>query len=572
MLYLAVIWSLLFCICLIVGCGMLHWLRVTSVALASDRAIIAVWLGLVLLAISALAVAIVVPLSPLVGAIVTGVWLGCALSQRSVRAEMGDWWRRITPAVVGGYVVVVVAIALYINHPTTLPDAGLYHYGMIRWFAEYGVTPGLVLLNRQLGFVSAWFAITAPLLPLAWLGYGGNVMNGLALLLAAFQMAIALNRIRRHRAALRDWFLLIFTLSVCGLFTQTFFLSTITRSPSPDLVIVLLTVVAVWAILAIYRVSIRDETVGTALILPILAAGALSFKLTALPLMLIVAGFYLCYSFSWQRLTIGVLSMAVLLFPFFTTQILVSGCPLYPSTLGCLALPWTLSETITTQLANQTHGWATWFGEPDGGANRTLWLLQQWFNSNHSSKLIAVLVVLSLISAVHLLKTSAIRRRYILVYFLVLAVMGTSFMLLKAPLLRFCMAYILMLPALSAAIICRRMTRRFIWLVHRVRKIGCLGGYRGTSAASISFLAFVTVLVVLTSAQPRRAFDFRVGWLPPPLPTPEVQVQTVNRIAYVVIQDSKGKCWAEDLPCVDKIRPSIRLRRPELGIAGGFRR
>ena len=566
MLYFIAVWTGLLIVCLTVGCGLLHWLRATALERPSDRAIAATWLGLVALAISLLAISIGIPLSPLVGTGVTLFWLLLALGSPSVRAELSDWRCRLSSRWGLGYGLSAGAIAAFASQQVTWLDTGQYHYGMIRWFAEYGVTPGLALLNEQFGFVSAWFAIAAPFNPAGLDGSGSSVMNGFVLLAATLQVGITLTPIVQQRGRLSDWFLAFFSLAVCLLLTQTSFLSAITVSPSPDIPVALLTVVVAWLILTVNPAkSAQSQTLIGADLLPlVISVGAVSIKLTALPLLPVAAGFYLFKSFTWQRIAWCGLVVSFLLLPLITSGIVISGCPLYPSTFACLDLPWTYSATVTNELAAATHGWGNWFGQPPAGAHRSLWLLQQWLMSNQSSKLVALLICFSTGSVIYLLRCpQGYRDRYRLFWLFALAIAGTIFMMLKAPLFRFGMGYVLLLPILSAATFCYGWAQQELGsqVIHRSALV--------FKKLTLPLLFLGAFGVIFLSGQSYQTIGDRL-FLAPSLPTPPLRVQAKNEITYFISQDKRGQCWSAALPCVMEGRPAIKLRDPTLGLKGGF--
>ncbi|MEL6903714.1 MAG: hypothetical protein AAFP07_22505, partial [Cyanobacteria bacterium J06606_4] len=73
MAYFIVVWLGLLVSCMTVGCGLLHGLQALWICQRGYRVVLAVWLGLSVLSILLLAIAMVSPLTPVVGvgAIVT---------------------------------------------------------------------------------------------------------------------------------------------------------------------------------------------------------------------------------------------------------------------------------------------------------------------------------------------------------------------------------------------------------------------------------------------------------------------------------------------------------------------
>lgn len=551
--------------CWSVGCGVLHCLGAlgeNQPQRLGDRAIISAWLGLTLVAITLLAIALFWPLSPLVGFGVMLLLLLLALRSKAVWTELQLVSNSLSTILVLGYGLCAGAIAPFFTQPVSWIDTGLYHAGLIRWLADYGVTPGLVLLNPQLGFMSAWFAIAAPFNPPGFDGRASAVMNSFALLLTLLQVAIVLTRIAQRLAVTSDWFLLIFSLTLGGLFSQTKLLQVITVSPSPDIAVALLSAIFAWAIL-----------LNLELVPVFLAAGAISIKLTALPLLATTIGFYLSKQVSWSRIAIVSLLVIGLLSPFFAAEILVSGCPLYPSTFACLSLPWTPDALNLQTLAAASQGWSTWFGSPPAGANSTLWLLRAWFNGNASSKLITLLILLSSCSLIHFLVFSRIQISRALTWLIILGISGTTFIMLQAPLFRLGMSYVLLLPILSSARFfndnynyCCNSSSTCQVLIHRFY---CVFKPLQLKKQTLSLIGAALVGAIILGNHVHQATGYSF-WLPPPLPVATLQIAKSNGITYAVVQDQGGKCWATKPPCVWELPLEVHLRDRTQGIRGGF--
>ncbi|MEL6605508.1 MAG: hypothetical protein AAFP20_20045 [Cyanobacteria bacterium J06614_10] len=603
MAYFIVVWLGLLVSCMTVGCGLLHGLQALWICQRGYRVVLAVWLGLSVLSILLLAIAMVSPLTPVVGvgAIVTAVLL--CLSIRAVRAEMFYLAAQLSGRAVWVFAVSSVAIAIFTTQRITWIDTGLYHYGAIQWLATHGTTPGLALINRMFGFVSAWFALSAPFNPPQMQGRASAVLNGFILLLLTLQIVLSAVLIKEQLATLNsdDWsplklpqasalFLLISSCLSFVLVTQTSFLSAIAVSASPDIAVILLTIIAGWSMLVIGE---SDRTgnfsmpsgwvrslVSADLIPVVLAAAAVSIKLTALPLLVVVVGFYVFRQLTILRVITGGIFSVVLLLPFLWTQTLISGCPLYPSTFACLDLPWTLAPERVKDLASNTHGWGKWFGQPPIEANRPLWLIQQWIGSNQSSKLMFVLLLISVVSGIYfLIRANANFSPINLLpasglYGLVgLSWLGTTFVMLKAPLFRFGMGYFLLLPTLVLVTTSYALIKTF------VAKLRCSARRRFSTVFTLAMLSAGIALTVgmtgdilrkdaLKGAAPFALFSRIL--IASPLPSVNTYTRTINGIPYIVTLHERSQCWSATLPCVSLLHPEVKLRRPDIGIRGGF--
>ncbi len=528
-----------------------------------------------------LTAALLVPLSSSAGLGIALLAMSPALTSSSARSELAHWWRQsFSGWRLVGYGLCSSLIAAFMSKEISWIDTGAYHYGLIQWFSEYGTTPGLALINRQFGFISAWFALAAPFNPASVEGRASTVMNGFILLLAVVQMAIALRCIVAQSVsqsidekpnALNSWFLLTFSFIVCLLVTQTPFLSRITVSASPDIAIALFSVTVSWSILIIDAARREHRPSNQASQTPfisnisfipvVLAAAAFSIKLTALPLLPIALGFYLFRSYSPAHWVKGILLTLMLIAPFLMTQTIISGYPLYPSTALQFSLPWTRALADVQELANNTHGWAHWFGQPPAGENRFLWLFLRWFNGMNTSKLISILIVLSLGSGAHLLARPKTRKNYGFIWLMLLSVTGITFTMLKAPLFRFGMGYALLLPMLSASMLCNFLYNRVAKM--HLKPILLAKKVRTPLAIAALSCAVIALFPFYGSARSHLVFAA-------PLPKALLQQQQINGITYTVTQDPQRQCWLAQLPCIADIPSQVQIRNPSAGIQGGF--
>lgn len=560
MLYFFVVWTGLLCVCMTVGCGLLHGLRADRLQPSSNRAILSAWLGLGTIAILLLAAAIFIPLSPISGIGLSLLAMSMSLKSKAVRQELASWWNQMSRWAWLCYALCGGTIAAFVTQKVTWIDTGLYHYGLVQWFAKYGVLPGLALINPQFGFISAWFAIAAPLNPTGLGGRASTAMNGFILLLTVLQIIIVIKEInsKKHPSHnhLNNWFLLIFSLLAFLLVTQTPLLSAIAISASPDIAVILFSVMVAWTILLVDTTDTRQPSAARSadLIPVVLATAAFSIKLTALPLLAATVGFYIFKSISLKRIVTVTALLLTALFPFFTAQILSSGYPLYPSTLAGVSLPWTRAPRAANRLAEATHGWGNWFNNPPPEVYRPAWLIQTWFHSTHSSKLMTLCIGLSIISAIILIVRLKTKPSHSIFWLLMLAILGITFTMLKAPLFRFGMGYFMLLPVLLAALIFNRIGNR------ATIKLKSLN----------SAIAVVGILCAITLTDVSYSNLLSHLLLAPPLPSVTSHKQEMNGITYIVTQNSRSQCWSAQLPCVYYVRSKVNLRNPEIGIRGGF--
>ena len=552
MLYFILTWSFATIVCFVIGVTLLNLFQADSFKRSGDRLILAIWLGIIVLAISFLAASLVVPLSSAVGmAIAISLAVLSLLSRRS-RCELVAWRSVLSGRLICGCLTIELAVAALVNQPITWFDTGLYHLSTIRWLSEFGAVPGVALINSKLGFTSSWFALSAPLIP-AWLGTQvGAITNGFAFLVAVGHFLISLNQGLSSSRRLSDWLVVVYLSVVMAVYVMTAFTgSPILISFSPDVAITLLIGVIGWAILIISSKSTSTHD-GTALderaLVLILGAGAVTIKLSALPLLAIAFLFYLFGKLSWKRVCWGSALLLLLLLPMLAYGVIASGCPLYPSKFGCLNLPWSLTTEKATADAADV-----------GGIKKVplpLWWWNRLVNSVKSQVMFLSLLV-TIIVAIWSLLTKNLQQAWLFA----LSLLGMTFILAKGPWLRFGLGYFVLVPSLLMARYCQFkfndlepfFSRRFASA--QLRK-----------PLTVFLLLFFVSLSAIAQAQ-GEATHFLV---PHRLPKAEIIAAQVNNVKYIYPANWTVRCWAAELPCAPTPRQDIQLRNPSRGIGAGF--
>jgi hypothetical protein len=618
MLYFAIIWTLLLLVCSVIGTGVLHWSRVGAFVRLGDRLITSQWLGIIILAISLLVVSLIAPVSLPIGILVAGGLCGLALSLQPVRLELATQFQQITGPIILGYSTVVIALAALLTRPVSWLDTGLYHYSTIQWLSQYGTVTGVALIFNNLGFVSAWFALAAPLNPAFLDARGTAVMGGFVLLLAVLHWLICLLQFLYDKGQASDRFGLAFLslLLPIVLFFRLF--SQILVSPSPDVPMTFLIGIVPWAMLVVDNAPTnrstrstvstpasviaagtslgasagtsgelppRSQTTDAAIVPLILAVGAVTIKLTTLPLLALSSLFYFVRNFrSSRQLVLGAAIVSLLLAPMLLAGIKTSGCPLYPSSVFCLDLPWLPSPQKINEVEKGTHGWTTWFGSPPPDELPWLWLLKKWLQSERTNLGIALLLLLSFLTlGVYpkpLIKSST-RGKY---WVLATGILGFSFLMTTAPFFRFALPYLL-LPLSLAIIVWQEQIfpqtvskststtsksqspSQYFFVPDSIQTSNPLGLPR-VSRRTIVSAGLAIISVALAIFLQRNAISY--VFLPPPMRSTAFIEKQVNDITYFSPEVEGEVCWDAPLPCGFIIESDVRLRDPDRGIASGF--
>lgn len=562
MLYFMAVWILLLSACCLIGTALLNLLPANNFERTGDRFIAAQWLGIVVLSVTLLAASLIVPLSPLVGAIVIAGLCALSLLSPPTRSEIAALKNQSWQIFVGG-LGLAVSIAALTTRQVTWIDTGLYHYQIIQWLAQYGAVPGMTLLFGNLGFTSSWFALAAPLNAAVFDSRASAVTNGFVFLLVILQLLICLSDVLKKQARLSDWFVVAFLGMILPIVFGLKLLLDILVSPSPDIPTIFLIEVVAWAILVISgRSKLAQTTSDKAEIVPlIISAAAVTIKLIAIPLLLVTGLYFVLNQRSIKKNLWGATIASLILLPMLVSSAITSACPLYPSAFLCLDLPWSLSSSDIQGVAAGTHHWVPWLNSSVDGVRGSIGLLWQWLTSSSLNKVMALLMVVSAACAVLMLKVLIKSRRFAPIWVGAIGITGITFIMFTSPLFRFGLSYMTLLPALFVAMLCSRFENRFF------QSIAPLNSRYSASLMS-KFIPFGSVLLaafLVALAIDRSPFQLL---LPPPLKTVQVVQKQTNDITFLM--PVNDLCWATKIPCAFQVTPDIELRDPARGVKAGF--
>ncbi|HUQ80031.1 MAG TPA: hypothetical protein VM076_02770 [Gemmatimonadaceae bacterium] len=598
-----VAWALILAVAYIAGAGILALLGAHSLR-PGDRFVLAAWGGTVMLSLALLAVSLIVPLSTTAGMVtaavvaVTGMGLSARFGERRPRqlAEAPV----PTLALAAGVATIVIGAAALASDRVTLYDSLVYHVGIMRWLHQYGAVPGVALIHNRLGHVSSWFALSAPFDAGPLAGRTANLALGIALLLVAAQGAIGAARIATRSATGADWYL---ALSAVSLIWPV--LAYNAATPSPDVAVNVLIVVVMWAMLVIPRVGIGRQSKGRHVLGPrlvpfVLAVGAASMKLIALPAAVAAAFFYVLapaddrgVRSSARRGVVCAITGLVLIAPLLAANAVASGCPLFPSAVACIDAPWALDGARVADYAEYIRDVARWESRRTILAATALPWVGAWVNAH---PVVTALTILGVPLAFALARgphRDGVRSA------LCTSVLGIAFSAWHAPAPRFLYAFVVSIPLIALAFPLAARTRRVPNVVgpgdvRRARLRAALGFLAFAFAAGGSYAlasqklnavsAFkggpwqvVTassglVLPALSEA-PARLYAWRVNDIDLVTPVPRPVADTLRYRSDIDGNVGFEKCSTAPLPCTPYLPGrDVRLRSPARGTAGGFMR
>jgi hypothetical protein len=552
-------WLLLASACL--GLGLL-WYRAWRTPVASvDRLVMAFWVGLAL-AIGVLQLAhFAVPIGAGAGIallIVAGISL--ARERRALRLLVPEGSAARWAA--GGCALLVACLAVAGLRPLEHYDTGLYLLGAMSWFGDYALVPGLGNLHGRFAFNNSHLLVASVLDVGPWSNRAHHLMNGG--LMAAFVVGglhagrglFAPDDDPRAGRASAAFALVMIVPAV--LLSHRYLVSL-----STDFPVTLVALVVAWRGFRLLageaegaaRVELRDVT--------LLSAAGVCIKLSALVFLggvwllalLVVArdadrsGRSLAYD------VVPALAIAgLMMLPWLVRGVVLSGYPLYPSSLVSWPVDWRVPVSSVDSEAAGVRAWARVPGVP-----REL-TLSGWY------------------------WTESWMRRHLVVRVgvgfplpLLLGAAGVAIAAVGGSLGRHSRAtrgLALILPAALAFAFWFWMAPdpRFalfvFWTIAAAGLAAAVGVWRGAWLRPGWCLALLVSALLVLSLE-RADLDRPRGFTPiPEVPTEKYQTAAGLEVRVPIGSD---QCWGAVQPCTPHRRPELTLRRPG-ELASGFSR
>lgn len=490
------------------------------------------------------------------------------------------------------HALLAIAVAYIATRTVIFYDSGLYHIPLLRWLARDGLVPGLGLLHIRFAIPSDWFAIASVFDAGPFRGRMAAAVNGYVILLAAAQMLMAASRISSDTMKVGD----ALVAGSFGLLIVHAVTADTAVSVSPDLPVAVLTILIGWLMSKSEpdAAACRSET---PILIAFLAAMSVAIKPSAAPIMtfgVLFCFWHLRHSISAQLFCVIV--VVGVLIPTIYASIILSGCPAFPLTTGCLALPWTIAPSSAKEFQDAVTHFARWYAFPAEGKSPWDWIIPYFLHSGNRLNLIFVPLALLVVGVE--LSFPALRRAVLSgngIWILGLALSDFCFVMIEAPDARFAIGAIALLfgQATEAVATSFRRQSRSSAVSQKLETA------RGPliPLASVSALAIVGYRLVVVdrlderrwAAQPyapivRTEISASLGqrWLLPPR-LPVIYGSSRRRDGTILELTRKStadvnygmpplgdQCWGADDPCSPSLVAPVRLRPPARGPDGGF--
>ena len=599
MLTLFISWVFLAVISLIVGVVVIPT-KGTEMIDPVDRLVVCVWSGLLLIALVLFSTACYLPLRPV--GVLTGLTLGGALLLLSGRGRYRtrslfiqlrrDYWTTSNKLTICLLTLLpAILLGLYCSQQVTYFDTGLYHYQMVALLREYGVLKGAAHIHDRFGFNSSWFALAT--------GFYPQTINGFVVLLSGVHLLILLRRIyvatiakcspgstacRTEAYAVISYLLIL---------PYLLFANGLANSLSPDLPVCLLLVVITWWMLLTSNCRPQRITVL------IFGLTLFSIKLNAIALSAVCVINYITGDHRRLKTWVVAFGLGVLI----TTPLLLvntysSGCPLYPSSFGCLEqLPWARSaaqaEELRTVISLYARTEGQGGGHAEGLAGVLLWVVDGYSGTLRNVSLLTIISFASVLILIGWGRTMLMEDGRLMV--MVIGVIGSIYVLILAPRLRVSIGYLAIAPALlislnwlrgsvlvpcisSALLLLTPFTELEYWRQRLLLLLLLLVVYLAVLTTSrlqqprVFFLILLTSLVSpLLSVIPSRINVIT----PAPITRPDdadLELVEARGFSYFLTHSGrlKNECWGAPIPCTP-YRPEERLQviDPRIGLSSG---
>jgi hypothetical protein len=458
--------------------------------------------------------------------------------------------------------------------PPTIADSGLYHFNAIRWINSFPIVPGLGNLHGRLAFNESFFPYAAALNFYPIFEHGRSLANSFLLLLTIVSFAQFLRPVLNQPSLLAEshpfqYSSVLFALPILAFLMLN---SDGLASPTPDLASTLLQLIMF--VILVQGVAEWMEGEGQldyrATVLAILAVTAITIKLSNLAFSAVIVSICLAYSCrrSGGRIR-GLLRIlvptSVVLLVWSVRGFILSGYPLYPSTIGHVSVEWSIPFAKVVEMKNAVYGFAR---QPDAHWREALggW---EWFgpwSSRISGNILGVVYPLVLtgvfcIIAVISRWLSFSKKRGGLEYLdwvILLPVMiGLMFWFFTAPDPRYANALFWCL-SLSSAVLFLRSIQPLL-KKHWFMVLMCV-------VFIIANLHFIHNAVKMRYSIKEVSSS---GWHSIMTAT-LIQKKTLSGlVVFTPIPEQRGLCWDSPLPCTPYFNPDLRLRIPGK-LASGF--
>jgi len=231
-------------------------------------------------------------------------------------------------------------------------DSGLYHFNSIRWLNESPIVLGLGNLHGRLAFNQSFFAFVAYLNIFPLFEHGYNFANSFLLLTVLAECLFYLSGSISQKVRIKD--APVFNIMAVIFIPLLIYLAMDPNlsSPEPNLTSFILNILLfIYFIRFLEQSSSHLASISQAMLFFLISATAITVKLSnlfyvlSLCLILIFIARKSLFESPKQVISVLVKLLAVpalIIFTWCLRGFMLSGCPAYPSTIGCIKFHWSV--------------------------------------------------------------------------------------------------------------------------------------------------------------------------------------------------------------------------------------
>jgi hypothetical protein len=285
--------------------------------------------------------------------------------------------------------VSVLWVAISSMHAPITYDSGLYHFNSVRWLNESPIVLGLGNLHGRLAYNQSFFTYVAYLNLYPLFNHGHNIANSFLLLILLAECLLYLSKYITSKVHTTNFS----TINLAAIFFLPIIfylaLDPPISSPAPNATSSILQIlIFIYFIRAIDEKPPTKNSISQLMFILIISATTITIKLSnsfyVISICTILLFIHLKPLYgSPKQISLIVMKLmalpALIIFIWSLRGILLSGCPAYPSTIGCINAHWSVPIESVKHEADLVYSWARLpYATPDKVLNSWDWLTP-WF-------------------------------------------------------------------------------------------------------------------------------------------------------------------------------------------------
>ena len=438
--------------------------------------------------------------------------------------------------------VIFILALMFTAEGTFHYDTGLYHAQSIHWLEDYGIIKGLGLIHIRFAYNSAYF-------PLCALYSLRDVMQGQSLhSMSGFLFALMCmysfygwlrSMIKKHPensaaqvipSFIRMAPLLYFIICILNI-----------TSPESDYITGNLIIWVFLRLCEVYEERTEEDRLSAFCLISVCAFALIGYKLSAavIPLIALWPLVILVKKKQWRSILVCALLCALTILPYLARNVMICGWPVYPVThFDFFDVPWKFDRALVRGDAKEIENWARGL-HMEGAVDSSFgaWLKYWWSVQYLGTQLIVMSLLMSFPLMIF---TFFDRKKWFINYLTAVMTATIIFYMIKAPLIRYCYAPVIIIPLMTGGYITELALRR--------SKIAL-------AAALIAVAVMMAPTVISAKEIIKYDYEESVGRFSPKdhlirqIDYPSAKVKEMDWFGYKVYVPVEGdQCWYHAFP------------------------